>query len=251
MRVLSTVLLACLLAGPAQAQTSDFVTYESLTVGAVAVGLTSTTYRPTGQPQMGSCSAKLESGPIRYRVDGVDPTSTEGTPVNVGDVLPIVGNSDMASIRFIRTTSTSGTLKVTCWRPMRTVDAQFGTVTVSPAPPNMIRCVVAVSTATNLTAVGGSCVAPGSGLSIYLTDVSFGTSAAAGTAADSFPTLKSGTGGTCGTGTAVIWQALTTANSTVVENLTTPIKLAANSELCWIMSTGGSKTLQVNGYIAP
>jgi len=112
-------------------------------------------------------------------------------------------------------------------------------------------CVVAVSTATTVQAVGGSCVAPGAGLSLYITDISFGTSAAAGVAADSFPTLKSGTGGTCGSGTAVIWQGLTTANSTLVDNRTIPIKVTANSEICWIMTTAGSKTLQVSGFIAP
>jgi hypothetical protein len=112
-------------------------------------------------------------------------------------------------------------------------------------------CVVAVSTATTIQAVGGSCIAPGAGLSLYITDIEFGSSAASGTAADSFPTLKSGTTGTCGTGTAVIWQALSTANSTVVANLSQPIKVAANSEVCWIMSTAGSKTIQLHGYIAP
>jgi hypothetical protein len=112
-------------------------------------------------------------------------------------------------------------------------------------------CVVTVSTATTVQAVGGTCVAPGAGLSLYITDITFGTSAAAGTAADSFPTIKSGTGTTCGTGTAVVWQALTTANSSVVENRTTPIKVAANSDLCWIMTTAGSKTLQIAGFVAP
>lgn len=130
------------------------------------------------------------------------------------------------------------------------VDA-YGAVYSRSDHPNRIRCTVIVSTATTTQAVGGSCAAPGAGLSIYITDVSFGTSAAAGTAADSFPTLKSGTGGTCGTGTAVFWQALTAANTTVTENLTTPIKVPANSEVCWIMTTAGSKTLQINGYVAP
>lgn len=117
--------------------------------------------------------------------------------------------------------------------------------------PGRIRCTVAVSTATTVQAVGGSCVAPGATSSIYITDVKFGTSAAAGTAADSFPTLKSGTGGTCGAATAVVWQALTAANTTVVDNLTQPIKLTANHELCWIMTTAGSKTIDIVGYIAP
>lgn len=116
--------------------------------------------------------------------------------------------------------------------------------------PNRIRCVVTVSTATTLQAVGGSCAAPGAGLSIYITDVNF-QSSASGIAADAFATLKSGTGGTCGAATAVIWQALSAAANITVDNLSTPIKVAANSEVCWINTTAGSKALQIGGYIAP
>ncbi len=113
------------------------------------------------------------------------------------------------------------------------------------------QCLVAVSTATTIQAIGGSCAAPGANLSLYITDIVFGTSAAAGTAADSFPTLKSGTGGTCGANTAVVFQALTTANSTIVANYSSPKKISTNNELCWIMSTAGSKTIEIRGFIAP
>lgn len=111
-------------------------------------------------------------------------------------------------------------------------------------------CTVTVSTATSLTAVGGSCAAPGAGQSLYVTDVVFAASAA-GIAADAFPTLKYGTGGTCGTGTAVFWQALTAAAIVAVDNRTTPIKIPANNEICWISSTAGSKAIQISGFIAP
>ena len=107
------------------------------------------------------------------------------------------------------------------------------------------------STATTLTAVGGSFVAPGASLSIYITDISFSSSAAAGTAADSYPTLKYGTGGTCGTGTTITWGALVTANGNVTVNLSAPIKIPANNEVCWIMSTAGTKVININGFIAP
>lgn len=127
----------------------------------------------------------------------------------------------------------------------------YGAIFARSDHPNRISCVVAVSTATTITAVGNSCVAPGAGLSIYVTDIEFGSSAAAGTAADSFPTLKYGTGGTCGAGTAVFWQGLTAANTTAASNYTTPFKVPANNEVCWIMSTAGSKTLQIHGFIAP
>lgn len=130
-----------------------------------------------------------------------------------------------------------------------TVD-EFGVQLVRPDHPRRIHCVVAVSTATALTAVGGSCAAPGASLSIYITDVLFAASAS-GIAADAFPTLKSGTGGTCGTATTVVWQALTAAAVIAVDNRSTPIKLTVNHELCWISSTAGSKAIQISGFIAP
>lgn len=129
-------------------------------------------------------------------------------------------------------------------------DHSFDLVSAQSRGLRNISCVVAVSTATTVQAVGGDCVAPGAAYRINITDVSFGTSAAAGVAADSFPTLKKGTGGTCGAATAVIWQALTGANSTVVDNFQTPVRLGLNEEVCWIMTTVGSKTIQVYGFIS-
>ncbi len=118
------------------------------------------------------------------------------------------------------------------------------------APGTRFHCVVPVSTATTLTAVGGSCAAPGATNRLYITDIYFSASAS-GIAADAFPTLKSGTGGTCGTATAVVWQHLSAAAVNAVDNRSQPIPLTLNHELCWITSTAGSKTLQVSGYIAP
>jgi hypothetical protein len=115
-----------------------------------------------------------------------------------------------------------------------------------------IRCTVTVSTATTIQAVGGSCAAPGVGLSIYVTDILFATNAGA-IAADSFNTLKYGTGGTCGTGTNVFWGAMNTAaaQTTTIQSFETPIKIPANNEICWINSTAGSKFLVISGFIAP
>jgi hypothetical protein len=125
-----------------------------------------------------------------------------------------------------------------------------GRLLVASDHPNRFRCTVTVSTATTLQAVGGSCAAPGAGLSLYVTDVLFSASAS-GIAADAFPTLKYGTGGTCGTGTAVFWGALTAAAVVAEETLATPIKIPANNEICWISSTAGSKFVVLTGYIAP
>jgi hypothetical protein len=127
----------------------------------------------------------------------------------------------------------------------------YGVPFVRQDHPIRIFCTVTASTATTIQAVGGSCGSVPASFSIYITDVEFGTSAAAGTAADSFPTLKSGTGGTCGAATTVVWQALTGANTTVVSNFTIPRKLTTQHELCWIMTTAGTKTLQIRGWLAP
>lgn len=125
-----------------------------------------------------------------------------------------------------------------------------GRLLVKTDHPNRFRCTVTVSTATTIQAVGGSCVAPGAGLSLYVTDINFAASAS-GVAADAFSTLKYGTGGTCGSGTTVFWGALSAAANISIQQLQTPIKIPANNEICWINSTAGSKFLVLNGYIAP
>lgn len=132
----------------------------------------------------------------------------------------------------------------------RLLGDRYGHVFVRNDHLNRIRCTVTVSTATALTAVGGSCAAPGAGLSIYVTDISFDASAS-GIAADAFPTLKYGTGGTCSTGTTVFWGKLSAAAVAVNQSFATPIKIPANNEICWISSTAGSKFIVISGFIAP
>lgn len=119
-------------------------------------------------------------------------------------------------------------------------------------PTTGIRCKATASTATTLTAFGGSCAAPGASLSLYITDITSSTNAA-GIAADSYNTVKFGTGGTCGTGTTVLYAAMTAAaaQATVSDHFTTPLKVTANNELCWINSTAGTKDFTISGFIAP
>jgi hypothetical protein len=114
-----------------------------------------------------------------------------------------------------------------------------------------ISCTVTVSTATTITAVGGACAAR-PGMALNVTDVLFATNAGA-IAADSFPTLKYGTGTTCGTGTTVWWGAMTAAatQTTVFHHFTTPIRLPQAVDVCWIASTAGSKFLVLSGYYTP
>lgn len=113
-----------------------------------------------------------------------------------------------------------------------------------------VQCVVTVSTATTLTAVTGCTARPGMALSI--TDINFSTNASA-IAADTFNTLKSGTGTNCGTGTAVVWGAFSAAatQASTPQRFVTPLRLPQNTDLCWINSTPGSKFLVITGYYTP
>lgn len=120
-----------------------------------------------------------------------------------------------------------------------------------PARGDAVSCVVAVSTATTITAVGGSCAAR-PGLRLWVTDISFSASAS-GVAADSFNTLKYGTGTTCGTGTTVFWGAFTpaAAQDLAIQSFATPIALPTGVDVCWINSTAGSKFLVITGFYTP
>jgi hypothetical protein len=253
--LLSTLLLVAVLFVPVHAA---YRAFEQITVAGSAIGFTAATVSAgAGHPQALFAVCRVETAPIRYRFDGGTQTSTVGTFANPGDVIPMQGADALQNFLAIRVTSTSGQLDCTysdepilpLVQPTGNLDG-YGALFARSDHPNRISCVVTVSTATTIQAVGGSCAAPGAGLSLYVTDIEFSTSAA-GIAADAFPTLKTGTGGTCGTGTAVVWQALTAAAGVFVSNSTIPIKLPANSELCWITSTAGSKALQIRGFIAP
>jgi hypothetical protein len=114
MRRLLLLALVSALAVGGVASGSQVVTYESVTVGATAVGLAATTLDPTGRGQMTHCTGRLETAQIRFRYDGTDPTASEGTPLEVGDVLEIDSHEDAARLKMIRTGGTSGVLKVHC-----------------------------------------------------------------------------------------------------------------------------------------
>lgn len=117
---------------------------------------------------------------------------------------------------------------------------------------NAFTCSVVNSAATTLTALGGSCVAGNpAGTSLYITDIVASASAIATATTDQYLSLKTGTGGSCGTATATVWSSYNLAFAPVVQDFTTPIKVAAGSELCWMDAVTGSKTLFVSGYTGP
>ena len=87
---------------------SSTLDYESITVADSAIGGTSATYLTATRAEM-----TLETAQIRIRVDGTDPTSSEGHLVEVGDVIVLTSASQISNFKAIRTGASSGVLKVT------------------------------------------------------------------------------------------------------------------------------------------
>lgn len=110
---LTTVLW--ILALPLSPYAQDFVTFEALTVADSSIGITSTVRSPSGRVPNTACSARLETAQVRFRFDGVAPSSTVGTILDVGDVITIRGAAHMIAFRAIRTGGTSGVLAVHCY----------------------------------------------------------------------------------------------------------------------------------------
>ena len=110
-------LLAAVIVGLSVTPTaSPHVTYEQITVATSSIGITATITNPTGYPQQNTCVLRLETAQVRYRTDGTAPSSTVGTPLEIGDVLVITTNEDARRVRFIRTGATSGLLNAECYR---------------------------------------------------------------------------------------------------------------------------------------
>ncbi len=65
---------------------------------------------------MNHCLVRLETAEIRFTVDGTAPTTTVGTPMEALEVLTFASRPELVAYRAIRTTATSGTLNLNCWR---------------------------------------------------------------------------------------------------------------------------------------
>ena len=88
--------------------------FEQLTVANSVQVLTPANYKD-GDTSGGAESAfiTLETGQIRYRYDGGTPSSTVGHILDVGGILVLNGQNQMAAFKCIRTGSTSGVISVT------------------------------------------------------------------------------------------------------------------------------------------
>ena len=81
--------------------------YGTITVTDAAIGV------DPGKIGTGGIFLTLETGQIRFRFDGTDPSSTEGHLLEVGQTLTLLNIRSVRQLKMIRTGLTSGVAKVT------------------------------------------------------------------------------------------------------------------------------------------
>ncbi len=80
--------------------------YEKLAVADSSIGLASV-------PSMATRAyIQCDTAAVRFRYDGTAPTTAEGTLIAADGSVTLKGEDVLGSVRFIRTTSTSASLKV-------------------------------------------------------------------------------------------------------------------------------------------
>lgn len=85
-------------------------TYEEVSVGAAAVGLTSALVNSSDYVEL-----VHEQGPSRYRIDGGDPTAASGIPLFDRDQV-LLNAQEADQVKFIRQGATNGTVRATYYR---------------------------------------------------------------------------------------------------------------------------------------
>ena len=85
--------------------------YEKLAVAASAVSLASV------PSESSEAHIQCDTAAVRLRFDGTAPTTAEGTLIAADGSITLKGEDVLASVQFIRTTSTSASLKVAYGTP--------------------------------------------------------------------------------------------------------------------------------------
>lgn len=91
--------------------------FESITVSGTVVTLTASKLSPTdGTPPAVSALLSLETAAIRYRLDEVDPTTSEGHLLASGDELLLESITALRQFKAVKDTDTDAVLKVSYFR---------------------------------------------------------------------------------------------------------------------------------------
>lgn len=84
-----------------------YATFESVTVSTTAVTLTAATYT-----NCDNALITVETDQVRFRLDGVAPTSSVGHVLDAGDTLILDSADQIVGARFIRSGGSDATLRV-------------------------------------------------------------------------------------------------------------------------------------------
>jgi hypothetical protein len=91
--------------------------YEALTVGTAAIGLSSSKIKPSTGPyaRMSARAAMIssESGDLRFRIDGGQPTANEGHYLTAGDTVVLSGTQAIEQFKAFQAGGVNATLRVT------------------------------------------------------------------------------------------------------------------------------------------
>jgi hypothetical protein len=91
--------------------------YEVLTVGAAVMGLSLSKINPAAGPyaRMAARAAMIssESADLRFRIDGGQPTTSDGHYLVSGDALVVSGTQALQQFQAVRIGDVSATLRVT------------------------------------------------------------------------------------------------------------------------------------------
>ena len=83
------------------------INYESITVSTVAKNITATLIDQHHDWAL----VTVETAPVRFRLDGTAPTTSEGHLLNVGDVLEL-RDGELSGFGVIRSSGTDAVIKV-------------------------------------------------------------------------------------------------------------------------------------------
>jgi hypothetical protein len=85
--------------------------FETLTVGASAIGPTVATIWPASGFEATYGLFTVETNTVRYRMDGTDPTASVGHPLYADQNLEVHGKENLRNLKFIQV---SGGATVSC-----------------------------------------------------------------------------------------------------------------------------------------
>jgi hypothetical protein len=90
--------------------------FENLTVSTTALGFTATVYAPAGVFPARMAIVTVETNPIRFRADGLAPSSSVGHLISATQQLEVCGNAAIQAFRMIRQASSDATVMITYYR---------------------------------------------------------------------------------------------------------------------------------------